>query len=239
MSDRPTDPTRKVSPLELARIALRGAASYLAAPKQAEPTAGAEAAAADVVSADTRREQRLPPGQVKAKKWPVLHAGRTPKVDLERWAFRASGLVERPRSWSWAEFRSLPAVAVYADMHCVTRWSLLDNVWEGVSVREVLRLVEPKPEARFVLVLAEEGYTTNLPLADFAGEDCLFAWSHNGQPLTPNHGGPLRLVVPRLYAWKSAKWIRGIELLAEDRPGFWERNGYHDHGDPWAEKRFS
>jgi DMSO/TMAO reductase YedYZ molybdopterin-dependent catalytic subunit len=178
MSDRPTDPSeespRKVSPLELGRIALRGVASYLAAPRQGEPT-GADTPAADLISPDTRRERRLPPGQVKARKWPVLHAGRTPTVDLTHWRFRVGGLVERPRSWSWQEFRALPSVAVYADMHCVTRWSLLDNIWEGVAVREVLRLVEPKPEARFVLVNAEEGYTTNLPLANFAGEDCLFA----------------------------------------------------------------
>jgi DMSO/TMAO reductase YedYZ molybdopterin-dependent catalytic subunit len=148
------------------------------------------------------------------------------------------GLVDQPVRFSWDEFRALPAHRVFADMHCVTTWSLLDNVWEGVLVREVMTRVGLRPEARFVLVHAEAGWTTNLPLEDFLGEDCLFAWAHNGQPLDPDHGAPLRLVVPRLYAWKSAKWVRGIEFLARDTPGFWERNGYHMRGDPWQEERF-
>jgi DMSO/TMAO reductase YedYZ molybdopterin-dependent catalytic subunit len=123
-------------------------------------------------------------------------------------------------------------------MHCVTRWSRLDNTWEGVAVAEVMSHVRLKPEAKFVLIHAEYGFTTNLPLADFLGEDCLFAWSHDARPLTPDHGWPLRLVVPRLYAWKSAKWVRAIEFLEADKPGFWEENGYHNHGDPWLEQRF-
>lgn len=192
----------------------------------------------ELTSPDVLRAQRIPPGQVQAKKWPVLHAGSVPRVDLKRWSLRLFGLVEEPKSWTWEEFRALPSVRVRADMHCVTTWSLLDNTWEGVSVGEVMRNVRLKPEARFVLVHAEHGWTTNLPLADFLGEDCLFAWSRNGEPLSPDHGWPLRLVVPRLYAWKSAKWVRAIEFLARDVPGFWEQAGYHARGNPWSEERF-
>lgn len=193
---------------------------------------------ADIVSPDTLRSQRIPPSQVQTRKWPVLHAGSTPRVDLDRWDLKLFGLVEEPRAWSWEEFRSLPSTTVFADMHCVTHWSLLDNVWEGVLVREVMKHVALKPNARFVLVHAEHGFTTNLPLEDFLGDDCLFAWNHNGVALEPDHGWPLRLVVPRLYAWKSAKWVRGVEFLEHDRPGFWEQNGYHNHGDPWIEERY-
>jgi DMSO/TMAO reductase YedYZ molybdopterin-dependent catalytic subunit len=194
--------------------------------------------AADIVSPDTERADRIPPGQSRTVKWPVLHAGEVPKVDLASWDLRFYGLVDQPVRFSWDELRALPAQRVFADMHCVTTWSLLDNVWEGVLVREVMTRVGLRPEARFVLVHAEEGWTTNLPLEDFLGEDCLFAWAHNGEQLDPDHGAPLRLVVPRLYAWKSAKWVRGIEFLARDTPGFWERNGYHMRGDPWREERY-
>ncbi len=192
----------------------------------------------EIVSPDTLRERRLPPGQSLTRKWPVLHAGSVPGIDLEHWSLRLDGLVEEPKSWTWDEFRSLPSVKVRADMHCVTRWSLLDNLWEGVLVSEVMKHVRLTPTARFVLVHAEQGWNTNLPLADFLADDCLFAWANSGNTLTPDHGWPLRLVVPRLYAWKSAKWVRGVEFLAEDAPGFWERNGYHHRGDPWAEERF-
>ncbi len=193
---------------------------------------------ADIVSPDTLREQRIPPGQFQTRKWPVLHAGSVPRVDLAQWRLSLFGLVEEPRSWTWDEFRALPSSRVFADMHCVTQWSLLDNLWEGVLVRELMTHVRLKREARFVLVHAEHGFTTNLPLDDFLGDDCLFAWSHNGQPLDPDHGWPLRLVVPRLYAWKSAKWVRGVEFLDHDAPGFWEQNGYHRRGDPWTEQRY-
>lgn len=193
---------------------------------------------ADVISPDTRRAERVPPGQVLTRKWPVLHAGSVPKVDLATWSLDINGLIEEPVRFTWDEFRALPGAKVFADMHCVTTWSLLDNVWEGVLVREVMTRVRVRPEARFVLVHAEHGWTTNLPLDDFLGDDCLFAWSRNGEPIAPDHGWPLRLVVPRLYAWKSAKWVRGVEFLARDQPGFWERNGYHHRGDPWAEERF-
>jgi DMSO/TMAO reductase YedYZ molybdopterin-dependent catalytic subunit len=189
-----------------------------------------------IVSADTLRDNRLPPGQALTRKWPVLHYGPTPPFDRQRWQFHIFGLVEQPWECTYDEFLALPQVRVQADMHCVTRWSKIDNVWDGVSTRTVLGKVKPLPQARAVMVHCEYGFTTNLPLDDFLGEDCLFAWKHNGQDLEPDHGYPLRLVVPRLYAWKSAKWVRGIELMAEDRPGFWEsweHGGYHMRGDPW------
>jgi DMSO/TMAO reductase YedYZ molybdopterin-dependent catalytic subunit len=194
-----------------------------------------------LISPDVFRPVRLPPRQVETRKWPVLHAGSVPEVDLSNWRFRIFGLVESPWECTYEEFLRLPRVRVLADMHCVTRWSKLGNLWEGVSTRTVLEQVRVLPQARYVMVHCEHGFTTNLPLEDFLGEDCLFAWKHNGEPLTPDHGYPLRLVVPRLYAWKSAKWVRGIELLAEDRPGFWEsweNGGYHMRGDPWKEERF-
>jgi DMSO/TMAO reductase YedYZ molybdopterin-dependent catalytic subunit len=188
---------------------------------------------------DTARDPRLPPGQVLTRKWPVLHAGEVPiYADLDReWDSYVFGEVEEKRRFTWAEFRSLPRLTVHADMHCVTRWSKLDNAWEGVATRELLKHVTPKPTATHVMVHAENGFTTNLPLADFFAEDSLFAFGHNGQPLEPDHGYPVRLVVPRLYAWKSAKWVRGVEFLDRDHPGFWERLGYHMRGDPWAQER--
>lgn len=217
------------------RIAARGIASLFRAPGASAPF---DETPPDVISSDTNRDRRIPPGQVRTTRWPVLHAGSTPKVDLASWTLTLSGLVESPQSFTWDEFRALPSIRVFADMHCVTRWSMLDNTWEGVSVSEVMKHVAPRPEARHALVHAEHGYTTNLPLADFLGEDCLFAWSRNGRDLEPDHGWPLRLVVPRLYAWKSAKWVRGVEFLERDVAGFWEENGYHNHGDPWVEERF-
>jgi DMSO/TMAO reductase YedYZ molybdopterin-dependent catalytic subunit len=194
-----------------------------------------------ITSPDVHRTQRLPPHQALTRKWPVLHAGTTPHFDRASWTFHIFGLVERPWQCTYDEFVSLPRVQVLADMHCVTRWSKLDNRWEGVNTRIVLEQVKVLPQARFVMVHCEHGFTTNLPLDDLLGDDCLFAWKHNGQDLDPDHGYPLRLVVPRLYAWKSAKWVRGIELLEHDRPGFWERwehGGYHMRGDPWTESRF-
>ena len=224
--DEPT-----VGPLELARIAARGLAS-LVGRAPAAPTQTPEGPV--VVSPDTLRERRIPPRQVQTRKWPVLHAGPTPMVDLATWDLRVEGLVESPTRWTWPEFRALARTTVRADMHCVTRWSRLDISWEGVSIASLLTAVRPRPDAAFVLVHGDGGYSTNLPLAEFAAEDCLLAWSHDGRPLDADHWAPLRLVVPRLYAWKSAKWVRRIEFLAADKPGFWERNGYHNHGDPWA-----
>jgi DMSO/TMAO reductase YedYZ molybdopterin-dependent catalytic subunit len=155
-------------------------------------------------------------------------------VDLATWTFRADGLVDNPRQWSLAEFMQMAAVKVYADFHCVTRWSRLDNIWSGVSTREVAQAVGLKPEAKFVLAFAcDDGWTTNIPIEYFMAEDSLFAWSHDGQPIPPEHGGPVRLIVPQLYAWKSAKWINGVRFLEADRPGFWEDGGYHMRGNPW------
>ena len=186
-----------------------------------------------------RQEPRLPPGQVLTAKWPVLHYGQIPKVDPERWDFRVHGLVEPPARWTWAEFQALPRVEVRSDIHCVTRWSRYDNRWQGVSLKEIFRRAVPKPEARFAIIHAEQGYTTNLPIAELVHDDVLLADKHDGVELAPEHGWPLRLVVPHRYFWKSAKWIRGIELVAADRPGFWEQNGYHNDADPWREERFS
>jgi DMSO/TMAO reductase YedYZ molybdopterin-dependent catalytic subunit len=181
---------------------------------------------------------RLPPGQIETRKWPVLHYGTVPKVDLARWQFTITGEVERPVTLSWTELLALPRQETECDMHCVTRWSRYDNVFEGVPVRTLLERAGVKPGARFALVHAEQGYTTNLPLSDLDRPANLLALSHNGEPLTPEHGGPVRLLVPHLYLWKSAKWVKGFELLEEDYPGFWEQNGYHKRGDPWAEERY-
>jgi DMSO/TMAO reductase YedYZ molybdopterin-dependent catalytic subunit len=194
-----------------------------------------------IVSPDTLRGERLPPGQALTHKWPVLHAGPTPAFNGDEWDLRIVGLVKRKKTFSYDEFFSLPRVRVRADMHCVTRWSKLDNDWEGVATRELLNHVELLPEAQFVMIHCEYGFTTNLPLGDLFSDDCLFAMKHGGIDLEPDHGFPLRLVVPRLYAWKSAKWVRGIEFMATDRAGFWEsweNGGYHMRGDPWAEERF-
>ncbi|QYJ15735.1 Protein-methionine-sulfoxide reductase catalytic subunit MsrP [Rubrobacter xylanophilus DSM 9941] len=193
------------------------------------------------IEIDTARgRERIPPGQyLVGERWPVLTYGPTPEVELRSWDFRVDGLVENPLRLTWEEWEELPRVEVKADMHCVTSWSRLDNLWGGVQAKHILGLAEPKPEARYVSVFCEGGYTTNLPLEELYEEDALFATHHDGEPLTPEHGWPLRLVVPRLYAWKSAKWVRGMELLAEDRPGFWEENGYHNYGDPWREQRYS
>jgi DMSO/TMAO reductase YedYZ molybdopterin-dependent catalytic subunit len=185
------------------------------------------------------QEPRLPPGQVRTDKWPVLHYGSVPRIDLSAWDFRVHGLVEQPMRWTWDEFRALPQVRVRSDIHCVTRWSRFDNTWQGVAFDEIMRRVRVKPEARFAIIHAEPEYTTNLPLAELKQDDVLFAHSHDGEPLTPEHGWPLRLVVPRRYFWKSAKWVRAVELVDSDRPGFWERNGYHNDADPWREERFS
>jgi DMSO/TMAO reductase YedYZ molybdopterin-dependent catalytic subunit len=203
--------------------------------QQGEPRRPEEFEGEDVIiSPDTRRERRLPPGQTRTRKWPVLDAHGTPRVDLEAWEFEVRGLVERPMEWSLDAFLQLPAVRVFADFHCVTRWSRLDNVWGGVPTRTVAELVGVRPEAKFVSVSAHDhGWTTNLPIEYFLAEDSLFAWSHEGRPLPEEHGGPVRLIVPRLYAWKSAKWVKGIEFLAEDRAGFWEEGGYHMRGVPW------
>jgi DMSO/TMAO reductase YedYZ molybdopterin-dependent catalytic subunit len=187
---------------------------------------------------DPDKERRRPPGQALTEKWPVLHYGGVPKVDLATWSFRIYGLVREERSLTWEEFNRLPRAGVTTDFHCVTGWSRLDNAWEGVPTRALRNLVEILPEAGFAMVHGMNNFTANLPLEEFFGEDCLFALKHDGEPLTPEHGWPMRLVVPPLYAWKSAKWCTGVEFMAKDRPGFWERGGYHMHGDPWKEERY-
>ncbi len=193
-----------------------------------------------VVSPDARRALRIPPGQSRTRKWPVLDASGPPVIDLAEWRFRIAGLVGKEVQWTWEEFQDLPRVRVFADFHCVTRWSRLGNLWEGISTRELAsRAGEPDPAARYVMAYGyDRGWTTNLPLEDFLAEDALVAFLHDGEAIPLEHGGPARLIVPRLYAWKSAKWIAGVRFMAEDRPGFWEANGYHMHGDPWQEERF-
>jgi len=185
-----------------------------------------------------QREGRLPPGQALTLKWPVLHYGSIPRFDPATWDFRIADLVEKPVRLNWDEFNRLPQTEIVSDIHCVTRWSRFDNRWQGVLFTEVMKLVKPRPEAGFALVHGEQGYTANVPLDALMRPSTLFALKHDGEPLAPEHGYPLRLVVPHLYFWKSVKWVRGFELAAADQPGFWEQNGYHMYGDPWKEQRF-
>ena len=185
------------------------------------------------------RDPRLPPGQVLTQKWPVLTYGETPRVDLATWRLRCHGLVETEFALGWHEFLALPRATVTSDVHCVTRWSRYDNVWEGVRPREILDRARPKAGATAVMVHTIEGYTTNLLLEDLRADDVLLAFRHDGRDLPAEHGGPCRLVVPRLYFWKSAKWVRALEVLDANAPGFWEENGYHLRADPWEEERYS
>lgn len=181
---------------------------------------------------------RLPPGQYHTDRFPVLHAGVVPTVDTATWDFTIGGLVAHPQAFDFAAFRGLPTRRIVADIHCVTKWSKFDTEWEGVAVRSLLEMAGVDPTATHVVVRAEHGFTANLPLADFAREDNLFAWRYGGEELERDHGWPLRLVVPHLYFWKSVKWVRGFDLLDHDEPGFWERNGYHMYGDPFREQRY-
>ena len=182
---------------------------------------------------------RVPPGQTLTAKWPVLTYGMTPRFNPKTWTFRCFGLVEQEVSWTWEELQQLPMTSVTCDIHCVTRWSRLDNRFEGIHIREIMERVRLGPGAAYVMVHADPGYTTNLALAELVDDDVLLALKHDGQPLDPDHGGPLRLVVPKLYFWKSAKWLRGFEFLDVNPPGFWELNGYHMRADPWKEERYS
>lgn len=181
---------------------------------------------------------RLPPGQVLTEKWPVLTYGGTPRYDMANWRLRLDGEVGNPTVLTWEQLRQLPATQVTADMHCVTTWSRLDNRWEGVSFAALTKLVQRRPTARFVVAHCAEGYTTSLPVEVLADSDVLIAYKHDGQELPPDHGGPLRLVVPKRYAWKSAKWLERLEWVEFDRIGFWERNGYNNAADPWKEERY-
>ena len=182
---------------------------------------------------------RLPPGQRLTDGWPVLHYGSIPRIDLDNWQFHAWGLVEKEQKWNWEEFNALGTIEDTSDIHCVTTWSKYDNTWEGIPFEAFLEKVKPTAAAKYVMVHSYGGYTTNIPLADLKKDGVLFAHSHNGKPLEKEHGWPLRLIVPELYFWKSAKWIGGIQFLDEDRAGFWETYGYHIYGDPWQEQRYS
>jgi DMSO/TMAO reductase YedYZ molybdopterin-dependent catalytic subunit len=185
------------------------------------------------------RPERLPPGQYDTgADWPTLTAEATPDVPAEDWTITVDGLVEQPQTWTWREAHALPGSTYFGDIHCVTSWSKLDTTFGGLGVDELLAIVRPRPEAAYVMAHSSTGYTTNLPLADVTGGKAWLAWEYDGRPLPVEHGGPVRLLVPHLYFWKSAKWIARLELIAEDRPGFWEQNGYHDRGDPWLEQRY-
>ena len=181
---------------------------------------------------------RLAPGQYLTEKWPVLHSGTVPKTDLATWDFRIFGEVEKPLSLTWEQFQDLPTREVTVDIHCVTRWSRFDARFRGVHWSQLANLVEPKPSAGFVIAHAEHGFTSNLPLEAIEDDEALIAYEADGEPLTPDHGWPLRLMVPSRYFWKSAKWLRGLELRAHDQPGFWERYGYHNEADFWKEQRY-
>jgi DMSO/TMAO reductase YedYZ molybdopterin-dependent catalytic subunit len=184
--------------------------------------------------------ERIPPGQVLTEKFPVLHFGRVPEYpDLASWDFRVSGAVATPFTLSWGEFRQLPTTKVTLDIHCVTRWSKLDTAWEGVPFSHIAEVAQPAAEVRFVIFHAEGGFTSNVPIETAMDPQCLLAWSYDGKPLEAEHGYPLRSIVPGTYFWKSAKWLRGIEFSVEDQLGFWERNGYNNHADPWQEERYS
>ena len=190
-------------------------------------------------SPDTLRTNRIPPGQRLTDKFPVLHYGSIPKIDINRWTFTISGLVDKKREINYPEFMALKRIKVLSDIHCVTSWTKLDTLWEGPSTAIIKEMVQIKPGAKFVIVHAAGNFTTNLPLADFFEADALFAVNYEDKPLSPEHGYPMRLVIPRLYFWKSAKWVTGVEFAEKDRPGFWESAGYHNHGDPWREERYS
>ena len=182
--------------------------------------------------------KRLPPGQYLTEKWPVLHAGSVPRTDLATWDFRVFGAVENELVLSYEDLQALPQTEITTDIHCVTRWSRFDTSFRGVHWREIAKLVKPLSEARFVVAHAEQEFTANVPLEALEDEQSLVAWEADGELLAPDHGWPLRLVIPSRYFWKSAKWLRGLELLPKDRPGFWERYGYHNDADYWKEQRY-
>jgi DMSO/TMAO reductase YedYZ molybdopterin-dependent catalytic subunit len=186
---------------------------------------------------DERVDSRLPPGQYLVDGFPVLSAGPTPYTSLEEWTFSVEGEVEEAKTWSWEEFMGLPSEDIQADIHCVTKWSKLDTTWEGVSLDTLFEVVEH--DATHMLAFCDGGYTTNLPLEDVVDGKAWVAFAYDGEPLEPEHGGPARLLVPHLYFWKSAKWVRGVRLMDHDEPGFWETYGYHMYGDPWREQRYS
>jgi DMSO/TMAO reductase YedYZ molybdopterin-dependent catalytic subunit len=181
---------------------------------------------------------RLPAGQYLTKKWPVLSYERTPKGMPATWKLKISGLVEHPLELSWEEFLALPHTMLTTDFHCVTTWSRYDNAWEGIHIHEILERAKPLPDAKFVMAHSWTGYTTNMPIESLADDDVMIVFKHDGADLEPDHGGPVRLLVPKLYAYKSAKWLDGLEFMAQDHPGFWERRGYHNRANPWKEERY-
>lgn len=183
-------------------------------------------------------QARLPPGQHLTADWPVLDLGIQPNLAESDWSLSVAGAVERPVRWAWADFMAQPQVEMTSDIHCVTTWSRYDNTWTGVSARHLLSLVKPRTTARFVMFRSYDGYTTNVPLSRFADDDVLLAHSWQGEKLSREHGGPVRVVIPKLYFWKSAKWLRAITFMDQDSPGYWELRGYHDEGDPWTEQRY-
>jgi DMSO/TMAO reductase YedYZ molybdopterin-dependent catalytic subunit len=191
-----------------------------------------------IISPDTLRKNRIPPGQYQTTRWPVLHYGGVPQISKTNWNLRIFGLVTEEKITSYNDLTALPGIKVRSDIHCVTTWSMLDNLWEGISVNEINNLVSISSKAQFVIVHAANNFTTNLTLTDFFQSDVLLGIKHNNQEISAEHGGPVRLIVPRLYFWKSAKWITGLEFTDVDKPGFWERAGYHNHGDPWKEERY-
>ena len=185
---------------------------------------------------DTEQSDRLPPGQYVVRDFPVLSAGPTPRTPLDQWSFTIEGEIDEPRTWTWEEFRALPTETITKDIHCVTKWSKFDTVWEGVSVDTLLEGAETG--AGYISAFCDGGYTTNLPIEDVMDGKAWVAFAFGGEPLEAEHGGPARLLVPHLYFWKSAKWVRGLEFMHGDKPGFWEQYGYHMRGEPWAEERY-
>lgn len=204
-----------------------------------EPPRADEQAEDVIISPDTRRTTRIPPGQSRTRRWPVLDASGAPKMDLAKWRLEVFGMVDSVGSLSLEDFKQLPRVKVFSDFHCVTKWSRLGNLWKGVATRELAKVFGVRDEAKFVVLHAyDNAWTTNLPVEFFLAEDSLLADTHDGKAIATEHGGPVRALVPQLYAWKSAKWVRGIEFVREDRAGYWEDGGYHMLGDPWREQRF-
>jgi DMSO/TMAO reductase YedYZ molybdopterin-dependent catalytic subunit len=202
-------------------------------------SAGPQSGDEVLVSPQPSGERRVPPGQRVTRGWPVLHEGRIPRFDKESWRLRLHGACRQPYELTYDELLASPIVDLRSDFHCVTGWSKLDNLWRGVQTKVLLRKAEPATDASHVLVHGEQGYSANLPLEVLMEEDALVTWSHNSRDLAPKHGFPLRLLVPRLYGWKSVKWVRSLELLTQDRRGFWETRGYHNHADPWREERYA
>ena len=190
-------------------------------------------------TSDPDHANRLPPGQRLVTNWPVLDLGVKPDIAKADWRLTVDGAVANPISWDWAAYRAQPQIEDVSDIHCVTQWSRFDNCWQGVATSHLLSVVQPLPNANVVVLHGADGYTTNITLQRFAGDDCLFAHAHDGVPLSRDHGGPVRAIIPRWYFWKSAKWLTRIEVLAVDKPGFWEVRGYHNEGDPWTEQRYN